>query len=130
MKKAIKSILPVNFIVMLGLFLLNYPVHGQDTTKVSSPLPGDIQKIVNTSCMPCHSEKGGQMARNKLNFSDWTQYSPEKQKEKAKEMVSTVVKGTMPPRFARENHPENTPGQEQIDILRKWAESLDPDPKN
>jgi hypothetical protein len=32
----------------------------------------------------------------------------------------------MPPKFARENHPENTPTQEQIDIIKKWAESLNP----
>jgi hypothetical protein len=128
MKKATRTLLSVTFIVGMGLLIMNYPVHGQDTTKVSSALPENINTIVNASCMPCHSAKGGLMSRSKLNFTEWTQYSTVKQKEKAEKIYSELAKGAMPPKFVRENHPETIPSPEQIDTIKKWVNSLNDGP--
>ena len=46
------------------------------------------------------------MSKAKLNFTEWTNYSPEKQKEKAAKMYSELNKGAMPPKAAREKRPE------------------------
>jgi hypothetical protein len=108
---------------------LNFSVHGQETSKGIPSLPDNINKIVTGSCMPCHSNKGGLMSRSKLNFSDWAQYSPSKQKEKAEKMYSLLNKGDMPPKSARKAHPENIPNKDQIDAIKIWSESFETDSK-
>jgi hypothetical protein len=128
MKKATASLLVLLFVVT-GLFLLNSSVTGQETSKVSPPLPDNINKIVSVSCMPCHSSKGGLMPRTKLNFTEWTQYSPSKQKDRAEKMYSVLKKEKMPPKSARENRPDIIPTKEQIDSIKKWSESLNTDDK-
>jgi hypothetical protein len=128
MKKATRSLLSVTFIVGMGLLLMHHTLRGQETTIGSPVLPENINSIVTKSCMSCHSAQGGLMARSKLNFTEWTNYSTAKQAAKAEKMASVLKKGTMPPKHDRENHPENTPTQEQIDTIKKWAELLNPEP--
>ncbi len=120
MKKTNSSLL---FLVP-GLFLLNFSLTGQETPRVSPSLSPEISKIVTASCMPCHSKDGGFKSRFKLNFTDWAKYSPEKQKAKAERMYSRLDKGEMPPKKAREAKPETIPTREQIETIKKWAESL------
>jgi hypothetical protein len=108
-------------IIFLGL---TPAVKGQDTTKVSPPLPDDINKIVSASCMPCHSAKGGMMSRSKLNFNDWTSYPAEKQKEKANDIYKEVSNDKMPPKNARENNPGIIPTKEQVSTIKKWVDSF------
>jgi hypothetical protein len=123
MKKSITS-LSALIIVISGSFLFNVLVSGQETSKVSPSLPDDVNKIVTFSCMPCHTSTGGFMSRSKLNFTEWTQYSTSKQKERAEKMYSDLKKGKMPPKSARETRPEIIPTNDQIDIIKKWADSL------
>jgi len=122
-KKDCKSKMLYLFFIFSFLGLTSV-VRGQDTTRVSPPLPDEINKIVSASCMPCHSAKGGMMARSKLNFNDWTSYPAEKQKEKAKDMYKELSNDKMPPKSARENNPAIIPSKEQIEIINKWAESF------
>lgn len=124
MKKTAISLLLFLLIIVLAPFIFNIIASGQDTSKVSPSLPDDVNKIVTFSCMPCHTSTGGFMSRSKLNFTEWTQYSPSKQKEKAEKMYSDLKKGKMPPTSARETRPEIIPTKEQIDIIKKWVESL------
>lgn len=120
MKKVNSSLL---FLVP-GLFLLNLSVSGQEAPGVSPSLPDNVRKIVTSSCMPCHSQDGRLLSRLKLNFTVWEQYSPGKQKTKAEKMYSLLDKGEMPPKKAREAKPENIPTRNQIETIKKWAESL------
>ena len=53
--------------------------------------------------MPCHSANGGYLSRTKLNFSEWTDYSADKQKKKAAQMYKEMNKNAMPPKDARES---------------------------
>jgi hypothetical protein len=126
MKEATISLLILLFIVT-GLFLLNSSLSGQETSKASPPLPDDVNKIVTFSCMPCHSNKGGLMPRTKLNFTEWTQYSPSKQKDRAEMMYSVLKKEKMPPKSARETRPEIIPTKEQVETIKKWAQSFKAD---
>jgi hypothetical protein len=64
------------------------------------------------------------MAKSKLNFTDWSNYSVEKQKEKAGKMYSEINKGAMPPKMAREKKPETIPTKEQIEIIKRWSDSF------
>lgn len=122
-KTAITSFLIPGFLV-LGLFLLTSPVRGQESAKTAQSLPDSVNKIVTFSCVPCHTSQGGLMSRTKLNFTEWAQYSPEKQKEKSAKMYSELNKGAMPPKSAREKRPEIIPTKEQIEIIKKWSESF------
>jgi len=123
MKKTTNSLFSLS-LVFSGLFLMSLSARGQEVAKLSPPLPDNIHKIVSFSCMPCHGSKGGMMARTKLNFAEWTQYSAEKQKEKAAKIYSELNKGKMPPKDARESRPEIIPAKDQIDEIKKWADSF------
>lgn len=106
------------------LCLLSLNSTGQDTSKMSSPLPDNINRIVTFSCMPCHSSTGGTLSRMKLNFTDWTGYSAESQQKKAAKMYSELKKGKMPPKSVRETRPEIVPTKEQINIIKEWSDSF------
>ena len=119
----------IRFFPVFIFLILNCALFGQETSKVSPPLPESINSIVSTHCMPCHSSTGGIMSRTKLNFSEWTDYSLDKQKKKAETMVKELKKGAMPPKSARENNPDIIPTKEQIETIKAWADSLNADNK-
>ena len=129
MKKATTSLLLVLLFIVSGLFLLNYSVTGQKISETFPSLPDNVNNIVASSCIPCHTSKGGLLSRGKLNFTEWTQYSPAKQKEKAEKMYSVLKKGAMPPKSAREIRPEIIPTRDQVNTIKKWAESFKSDDK-
>jgi hypothetical protein len=122
MKKIACRSLLNTFIASLILLFLNLSAKAQDIKLVSS-FPDNVNKILSTSCTPCHTEKGGTMSKSKLNFSAWEKYSPEKQKEKVKKMYSELSKGKMPPKAAREKRPDLIPTAEQVEVIKKWSET-------
>jgi hypothetical protein len=124
MKRIPASLIITLLFLCIGNMFLNQSVNAQDTSKLSSALPLNISKIVSVSCMPCHSSTGGFLSKSKLNFSEWEQYSPDKQKKKAEKMYHELNKGAMPPKSARENNPSIIPTKEQIEDIKKWSESF------
>jgi hypothetical protein len=129
MKKISLSALLLPLTLVFGLLVPVQMVSGQENVKPSSTLPDDVNQILTVSCMPCHTSQGGLMSKAKLNLTDWANYSPEKQKEKAAKMYSELNKGAMPPKMAREKRPETIPTKEQIEIIKKWSESFPADKK-
>lgn len=115
----------VTLLITVTIFLmLGSALSGQDTSKGSAPLPESINAIVSVSCMPCHSSKGGAMSRGKLNFNEWTNYSPDKQKDKARDMFKELKKNEMPPKEARERNPSIVLTKEQYKTIKAWANSF------
>ncbi len=129
MKKTVNSVLSVLLFIVAGLLLINLSVTGQEAPKEAAVLPDSISTIVNISCVPCHTNNGGLISRSKLNFSEWTRYSSKKQKERAEKMYEELNKSAMPPKSARQTRPEIIPSREQIEKIKKWADSLKPDDK-
>jgi hypothetical protein len=129
MKKTVVSLTLFSGFLLISLFLFNITASAQNVSKINASIPEDVNKIVSASCTPCHTSQGGLMSRTKLNFTEWTNYTPEKQKEKAAKMYSEISKGDMPPKAAREKRPELIPTIEQADIIKKWSESLSNDSK-
>jgi len=107
-----------------ALFFIGFIAYGQDKPKVDSSIPDSVNVIVTASCTPCHTSEGGLMARSKLNFSSWSSYSPEKQKDRAVRMYEQLDSAKMPPEKAREKNPELIPTPEQTAVIRRWSESL------
>jgi mono/diheme cytochrome c family protein len=129
MKKTLAASLPVSGFIMIILVLSCFQAKAQDTLKKGSVLPDEIYSIVTKSCTPCHTSEGGLMAKSKLNFTEWTNYSPEKQKEKAAKMYAEINKGAMPPKMAREKRPETIPTKDQTELIKKWSESFQSETK-
>jgi len=122
-KLAVWSLLTTGLII-IGIFLSTLQVRGQETLKVVPALPEEVNKIVVASCTPCHTNEGKLLSRSKLNFEKWTDYSAEKQKERAAKMYSELNKGAMPPKAARQKRPDLIPTTEQIAVIKKWSESF------
>jgi mono/diheme cytochrome c family protein len=129
MKKTVIASFLIPALLIFSLFLLSFPASAQNASKSPVTLPDEVSKIVTASCTPCHTSQGGLMSRTKLNFTEWANYSPAKQKEKAAKMYSELNKGAMPPKGAREKHPELIPTKEQAEVLKKWSESFPADNK-
>ncbi|MDQ1297147.1 MAG: hypothetical protein QG611_1126, partial [Bacteroidota bacterium] len=70
------------------------------------PIPEDINKILQASCMQCHGSNGKIMPRTKLDFSKWTEYGAAKEAEKASGICSEITEGSMPPKSVRKSNPE------------------------
>jgi hypothetical protein len=124
MKRSVIFLTGSYLFLILIFVMAGKDVIGQEISKVSAPLPENINKIVSVSCMPCHSSNGGMLSRSKLNFTEWTDYSAEKQKKKAAQMYKELNKNAMPPKDARETNPDIIPTKEQIEIIKSWADSF------
>lgn len=97
---------------------------GQTMKEQNFPIPDSINKIFQTSCMPCHGSQGGRLPGARLNFSRWKGYGAAKEAEKASLICSAIRKGIMPPKSVRDSKPENIPTKEQAELICKWAETL------
>jgi len=114
---------PMVIIVMLINIQIIFGQMGKEQT---NPIPENINKIFQTSCMICHGNDGKMLPKAKLNFSKWAEYGAAKEAEKASSTCSMVTKGIMPPKSIRKSNPELIPTKEQADLICKWAESLKP----
>ncbi|MDP4223177.1 MAG: hypothetical protein Q8868_07685 [Bacteroidota bacterium] len=125
-KTLVQSFWTLLNITLLAFFTNIYSLSAQVSKRQQIPIPENINSIFQTSCMPCHGIKGGRLPKGRLNFSRWAGYGAVKEAEKASLICSVLRKGAMPPKKARESHPELIPSKEQIDIICGWAETLKP----
>ncbi len=88
------------------------------------PIPENVMKIAEKSCVKCHTEPGNGMALSHLNLGNWDKFTPEKQAAKAKAMCEMVTKDKMPPKKFREKNPTDVPSKEEIKTICDWAESI------
>jgi mono/diheme cytochrome c family protein len=110
---------------MIIVFLANICIASAQTGKKQHfPIPENVNKIFQTSCMPCHGSNGGRLPKSRLYFSRWAGYGTAKEVEKASLICSSVRKGKMPPKSVRNSKPGLNPTKEQIDLICNWAESL------
>ncbi len=98
----------------------------QDLKEQPSPIPENINKIFQASCLNCHGINGRILATAKLNFSIWAEYNAAEKAKKASGICSELTEGKMPPKSARKSNPELIPSKEQIELICKWAESMKP----
>jgi len=96
----------------------------KDEPIASTTLPDSINKIVQKSCIACHSNEGGGMAKMHVNFDIWDSYGEKKQLSKAKDICEELTKAKMPPKGYRENNPESVPTDKEIKTICAWAESF------
>lgn len=128
MKKIISIVSVIaGVLFMASLILYTSPVKSSPKSSTEGkPIPENIMKIAEKSCVKCHTEPGNPMAISHINLSNWNKYSLEKQAEKASKMCTMVTKEKMPPKKFREENPKDVPTAEELKALCDWAASLQP----
>ncbi len=111
-------------IYLLLLFAVTLVIVSAFILPVENHIPDNLKVVFKNSCMACHSDNGGGMAKANLNFSNWDTYSPDKQLKKATGICKVVSKGTMPPKSFVKSHPEAALSDEQKALICKWSESF------
>ncbi len=110
-------------LVTMILALAAVPVRGQDAVKAgkSMKMPPGVFTVLDKSCRPCHSDRGGKMAKAVLNLTKWDSYSRRTQEKKSKAMCKMITKGAMPPEQFVESSPELALTKEQKEMICQWA---------
>ena len=130
--KTMKKITLLSLIALSVLFAIVIALNPQTVIGSMKPLPAgpgtklpdSVLKFVQKTCMDCHADDGNFMAKGKVNFSTWEKYDSEKQMGKAKAMCKQLTKSAMPPKKWRKNNPDNVPTKADIDMVCRWANSL------
>jgi hypothetical protein len=126
--KKILVIALISVTAVFSAFLVLSPNNANGSMKSpvipGTTLPDSIQKIVQRACMDCHSNDGNGMARSHINFSKWSDYSAEKQADKAKDMCKQLTKGSMPTKGWRKNNADAIPTQAEVNAICNWSAAL------
>ncbi|MEI6173522.1 MAG: heme-binding domain-containing protein [Bacteroidota bacterium] len=128
MKKiAFVTFMATSILFALVVILNPQTVNGSKKFSASGPgsaLPDSVSKVVKKACMDCHADDGNLMAKGKINFSVWETYDAEKQMKKAEALCKELTKSAMPPKKWRANNPTDIPTQAEVDMICRWAKTL------
>lgn len=117
--------------LLTGLFMMSfalYPAVGQTVKKDSvvqkptSTIPTEVNAVFANSCLKCHGETG--RARPALDLSKWEAYTAEMKAHKAKEILTTITNGSMPPKNFLNANPGAAVLKDQVELIRKWSDSF------
>lgn len=123
MKKSLLILFPAAAIASAMIFQpLNSSGHRSAT--MAGTIPDDVNKIIERSCSPCHTNNGGQMAKAKLNFSVWDTYKVKVRYKKAKAACNASTSKRMPPASFVAKNPGAAMSQTDIALMCKWASEL------
>ena len=95
-------------------------IHQSETS-----IPDDVAKILKNSCTSCHDAGAGGMAASIWSFSAWDTYNAKKQAKKSSAICDAMTNESMPPSGTRQSSPDKVPTKAQIEIVCKWATSLE-----
>ncbi|MFH1296149.1 MAG: heme-binding domain-containing protein [Bacteroidota bacterium] len=115
-------------VALVGTFVIFVSFIRPAGPPISDPpknIPDSVWAVIKTSCLECHVNDGNSLAKAKLNFDKWDEYSPEKQFVKAQDICEEVRKGTMPPSKFRKNNPDAVPSTGATTRICKWVNQLE-----
>jgi hypothetical protein len=105
--------------------------------------PEQVMQVLRTSCFDCHSNethwawysyvapvswlvaRDVHKGREELNFSNWDRYDRRKRAKIARESYEDVAEGEMPMWIYTAIHWDARVTDEQLSLLREWAQSLE-----
>jgi hypothetical protein len=121
------------------------PVHLTNPPVESDiPAPLEVKTILKASCYDCHSHEtvwpwyskvapvswllasDAEEGREKLNFSTWDKYPPEKQSRLVAQAMDEIREGGMPPWFYVIKHQEARVTPDKLKVLEAWAAPSEP----
>jgi len=94
----------------------------QNTSGDKKPIPSDVMKIAQKSCVKCHIDGG----MGGLKFTEWDSYTAQKQTTKSKAIYDAVSGKVMPPKRFLENNPGAALTEADIKTICDWSASLQP----
>lgn len=128
MKNLLKISVPVIVFVFAFTYMLDTKTVTPSKTEVTNiaklEIPGNIQGILDKSCMMCHnSESKNTKGKLKLNFDKFTNgdYSKGKLIGKLRGITKVLGKSSMPPKKFLAKHPEKALSAEDSKTLLDWA---------
>jgi cytochrome c551/c552 len=128
MKNLIKIGVPV--IAFILAFTLNSnttsktPVNTEVTSITKLEIPGNVQSILDKSCVMCHnSESKNTKGKMKLNFDHFTdgKYSTGKLIGKLRGITKVLGKTSMPPKKFLAKYPDKALTADESKTLLDWA---------
>jgi hypothetical protein len=142
MKKKEAVVAGFGIIIVLLIIIQFVPVTLTNPRVESDmPAPPDVKAILKVSCYDCHSHEtlwpwyskvapmswllasDAEEGREKLNFSAWNKYPPEKQSLLIAEAMDEVREGGMPPWFYVIKHSAAKISLDKLKVLETWAGS-------
>lgn len=124
-----KRIILLSILPVLALLLF---IAAQSPVSPVSPVaedlelgwPEEVMVLLERSCFDCHTaESGNVKAKGKLNFSKWEGYKLTKQISKLDGISGTIEEKDMPPKKYLEKKPEAAFTDEEIALIKKWADA-------
>lgn len=129
-------------VVLIALVAMQfYPVDRTNPAVTSEvEVDDEVLQILRRSCYDCHSNEtvwpwysyvapvswliadDVHEAREHLNFSEWDKYDLQRRQHKLEEIVDEVEAGAMPLKKYRFMHPETEVSDEELTVLKSWAE--------
>lgn len=130
--------------VVIGAFILIQflgPKRTNPPVETEAPLPADVKTVMQESCFDCHSNEtvwpwysrvapvswlvinDVNEARAEFNLSTWNQWDAEKQAEFPTEAWEEASEGAMPPANYLRMHGNAKLTDEDLAVLRAWAEA-------
>jgi len=127
MKKLVIILIPIIAVSMMALFTFNsFSFAGKGSKPASQVIPENVMKIIDNSCIACHSNNGNPMAKGVVNFSAWDTYAVKKQAKKSNAVCKAVTNHSMPPLTFIATNPTKALNATQIAEICDWANSLQP----
>ncbi len=115
-----KTLLAMSFLFCFSTIYAQAPEKAQP----ASSIPAELNTIFTNSCMKCHGAGGGSFALSMVDFSKWEKYTAEMKAKKAKAITEVVTNGSMPPKAFVKANPDAALTKDQIELIRKWSETL------
>jgi len=84
-------------------------------------IPGNIQSIMDKSCLPCHGTDGNSKAKMKWNYDKMTGMKTSKMVGKLSKIATKVEKGKMPTKKFNEKYPDKRLTDDERKALVDWA---------
>lgn len=97
---------------------------GQPMASGISTIPNEVNSLLKSACVTCHSNEGRDKPKAKVNFSVWEGYNATEKAMIAASISDEVKKGSMPPKRFLESHPDAALTESQINQIVQWCESL------
>lgn len=128
MKNLLKISVPVIVFVFAFTYMLDTKTVTPSKTEVTNiaklEIPGNVQSILDKSCVMCHNnETKNTKGKLKLNFDKFTNgdYSKGKLIGKLRGITKVLGKSSMPPKKFLAKHPEKALSAEDSKTLLDWA---------
>jgi Haem-binding domain len=114
---------------------------GADISEVAHP-PAPVMATLHRSCYNCHSDhpevpvyahiwpssvllqQDIHQADARLDFSEWSQLSPEMQRVRAAQVCMMVSQGRMPLWYYKPAHPGSAVSKQEAAAICNWSQSL------